>query len=404
MKAIFQNRRNILLVSFLLFYIALGISTELKFIQGTPLPETLFVDFAIYERALVYALHGNSPYTILEIGPGFLYPPSALFLVELFYYITPFSLKVSAYSAVNIVLLVWMVYGVANYYGYKGRQIWYWYIICLGFSPFLELLHVGQINIITLFGLFLLFVYTRNSAGIGGAGLALAILTKVSPLLFFMYLFALRKWKVIAAAVTIIIVLSGLSALRYGLDGVLEYPTVLMYITHQFPLFTNVQSLVAKVAWLREFLNHKYGLSPALLVYLAENVKFTQQLLNFYIATLVSTSAALLYFGRQQSEYLFIITTMGMMLLPNVMWYHHYVFILLPLIIWMGWAKLDQWVTAWCFMGLIIIQIDRFYITYGLLIHMFSHITMLIILYQQIKIFIDEFRSGIRSRQNQSIL
>lgn len=404
MNAFFQDRRNIFLISFLLCYVVLGVYTELKFMQGTPLPQTLFVDFIIYERTLVYALNGYSPYTILHVGQGFLYPPSALFLIELFYYITPYSLKVLAYFAVNIVLLVWIVYGISNYYGYKVGQTWHWYIICLGFSPFLELLHLGQINIFTLFGLFLLFVYTRISAGIGGAGLTLAILTKVSPLLFFMYLFALRKWKLIVAAVAIITTFSGLSALRYGVDGVLEYPSVLMYITHQFPLFTNAQSLVAKITWLREFLYHKHGLSPALLVYLAENVNVAQQFLNFYIVTLIAISAALLYFGRQQSEYLFITTGLGMMLLPNVMWYHHYVFILLPLLIWMGWMKLDQWVTAWCFMGLLIIQIDRFHITYGLLIHMFSHITMLIILYQQIKGFISEFLSRIRSHQIQSIL
>jgi hypothetical protein len=214
----------------------------------------------------------------------------------------------------------------------------------------------------------------------------------------------LKKWKTIAFAAGIIITFLGLSVLRYGPDGVVEYPSVLMYITHQFPLFTNAQSLAAKTVWLQGFLHSKYGMAPALLVYLAENIEFTQQLLNFYIATLILFSAALLYFGRQQREYLFIVTALGMMLLPNVMWYHHYVFILLPLIIWMGFTRLSCWTTAWCLMGLLIIQIDRFQITYGLLIHVFSHITILLVLFQQTKTFIREFRLSLQLRQKKLAL
>jgi hypothetical protein len=158
MNILIKNWRNIFLALFAILYVILGWITELRFIQETPLPGTLFVDFFIYERTLVYALNGDSPYAILHIGQGFLYPPSALFIVELFHYISPFPLKVFTYLAVNIILLVWMVYGVANYYGYNGRQIWYWYVVCLGCAPFLELLHLGQINIFVLFGLFLLFI------------------------------------------------------------------------------------------------------------------------------------------------------------------------------------------------------------------------------------------------------
>lgn len=391
MNIFMKNRRNVFLVAFSILYVFLGCATELEFAKGTPLPGTLFVDFSIYERTLVYALNGESPYAILNIGQGFLYPPSALFLVELFFYIRPFALKVFIYSSINILLLIWMVYGLANYYGYTGKQVWYWYVICMGFAPFLELLHLGQINIFVLFGLFLLFMYTEGLPNLGGFGWAMAVLTKVSPLPFLIYLFALRKWKTIAFAVSMILLILGLSVLRYGFNGVVEYPTVLMYITHQFPLFTNTQSLVAKVFWLQEYLYFKYGVAPTPLVYLAENIEFTQQLINLYIMTLILISAFLLYLGRQKREYLFMITALGVMLLPNVMWYHHYVFILLPLLIWMGFTRLNPWVTAWCLLGFLIIQIDRFELTYGLLIHIFSHITIWLVMFQQIKNFPREF-------------
>lgn len=78
-------------------------------------------------------------------------------------------------------------------YGYKINQTWYWYVLCLSFAPFLELIYVGQINVITLFGIFLLFFY--SSPLVGSFGLSMAVLTKVSPALFFGYLITQRKWK-----------------------------------------------------------------------------------------------------------------------------------------------------------------------------------------------------------------
>ena len=77
---------------------------------------------------------------------------------------------------------MFIIYGVAKYYGYSMDKIWYWFVICLGFAPFLELLHIGQINVITMFGIFMMFFWESTSSVLSGAGLSLAVITKVSPL------------------------------------------------------------------------------------------------------------------------------------------------------------------------------------------------------------------------------
>ena len=104
-----------------------------------PLPNSLLEDFGYYERAALHALDGKDPYAIRDIGPGYLYPPQALLVIEVFSHIKPLFLKVSLLSVTNIALMASMVYGIARHYGYSSNKVWYWYVICLGFAPFLEL-------------------------------------------------------------------------------------------------------------------------------------------------------------------------------------------------------------------------------------------------------------------------
>ena len=63
-------------------YIYLGLLTEVRFIEGKPLPEWLLEDFDYYSRALFSALQGGDPYEIRDIGRAYIYPPLAFFVVE----------------------------------------------------------------------------------------------------------------------------------------------------------------------------------------------------------------------------------------------------------------------------------------------------------------------------------
>ena len=385
-----------ILALFLLVYLTMGIYTELKLMELFPIPEHLLQDQRYYNRALQAALEHRDPYANRTIGTGYLYPPQALLIIELFSHIQPFFLRVALYSVVNIALLGLMVYGIARHYGYSIENVWYWFVLCFGFAPFLELVHIGQINVITMFGIFMMFYWEMTSPVLSGVGLSLAAITKATPLLFLGYLVVNKRYKAIVIALIAVAFLSLLSILRYGISPLLTYPNVFEGLLQQFLLTTNSQTLAAKLAVANypEFQQFLARL-PAVLsqpigsavVVLTAGYRIVQRIYTVYILLLLIASAILTWRGRQPREPLFIVTALGTMLAPNILWYHHYVFMLLPLLVWMGWSGLDASVVTWCCIGLLIVQIDRRFPPYGLVIHVFSNISMWIVLFWQIRQF-----------------
>lgn len=387
---------KIVLTLYLLVYLILGINTELKQIELFPLPDHLLQDQIYYNRALNAALEHRDPYANRNIGTGYLYPPQALLIIELTSHLQPFFLRVAVNTVLNIALLAFIIYGVAKYYGYSIEQVWYWFVLGFGFAPFLELLHIGQINVITMFGIFMMFFWESTSPVLSGTGLSLAAITKVSPLVFLGYLILNRRYRVIMVAAWATIVFSLLSILRYSASPLLTYPDVFLGLLRQFLLTSNSQTLAAKLAVanypefqqslakLPMFLSQPIGSVTRVLT---AQYQIVQRTYTLYILFILLLSALLTWRGKQPKEPLFILTALGMMLAPNILWYHHYVFMLLPLLVWMGWSKLDPSAIIWCCILLLIVQIDRRIPPYGLAIHIFSNITMLIVLIWQIKRF-----------------
>jgi hypothetical protein len=258
------------------------------------------------------------------------------------------------------------------------------------------LLHIGQINVITMFGIFMMVFWEETSSILSGTGFSLATITKVSPLLFLGYLVVNKRYKVIAIAIVTTILLSLVSIGRYGISPLVTYPDVFEGLLQQFLLTPNSQTLAAKLA-VEHYPQFQYFLDrlPVALSQPVDSVAafFTidyqavQRTYTFYILLVLILSAFLTWRGDQPKEPLLIVTALGMMLAPNILWYHHYVFMLLPLLVWMGWSGLDVSVVIWCCIGLLIVQIDRRVPPYGLAIHIFSNLTMLIVLFEQIRQF-----------------
>ena len=92
---------QILLGLYLFIYLTSGIYTELKLITLKPLPEDLFQDYKIYERAVNDALKGNNPYEIQKIGSGFLYAPPALLIIDFFQLIKDPDIRKAVFIAIN---------------------------------------------------------------------------------------------------------------------------------------------------------------------------------------------------------------------------------------------------------------------------------------------------------------
>lgn len=213
--------------------------------------------------------------------------------------------------------------------------------------------------------------------------MALAALTKLSPLVLVAYLVACRQFKPILVGVGLIAVAFLLGALRYG-ASLPDYVETVQWLSGQFPLGSNSHSFVSKLHTLGMLLRTDPVFAP--LARLLINFYVTQPLLSILpIALIVGASLLLRMWKGGANEPVFAVTVLGMALVPNVMWYHHYVFLFLPLLVWAGWRRFDWYVLAWCSAGLLLIQLDRLLLTHGLLVHLFGRATMLIILLQQIR-------------------
>lgn len=319
-----------------------------------------------------------------------------MLIVEFFSHIQNLDVKAVSFAIFNITLMVIMVHGLAKYFRLKDKQIWFWYVLCLTYAPFFELLQIGQINMITMFGIFIMVVWDQRYPIIGGVGISIGMITKVTPTLFFISLFINKRYKTILCCLSLVLILIGLSIARYGTLPILEYPDVFKGLLAQIPISENSQSIASKISFIGKNLgNVNLQNHPLLQVIFNElNVLFTlkikliQRILGSLLLSEILFSAFLVNFGKQRNEPLLIITTISMMLSANIMWYHHYVFLLLALLIWMGWYHLDPYVVVWCVTGLLLVQVDRFSPPYGLLIHLFCHLSIMFILFIQVRDFL----------------
>jgi hypothetical protein len=362
-------------------YLVLGLYTEFKLVGVKPLPEKLIEDSHYYRQAYKDARATGDPYAVRDVGTGFLYPPPALLVVGIFSNIYPFLLRASILIVTDVLFVSLMIWGVARRYGHTLADVWWWFPLGLGFAPFLELLHIGQINVITQFGVFVMFLLHESAPLLGGLGLALGIVTKVTPLAFVGYLLAGRNLKAILGTAIGLAALSLLTGLIFGWQPFATFVEVFGDLLEAFPVGPNSQSLVAVL------------LSHGLIA--DGNLQAVHRMLTLYVLLVCAASAGIAYLSRER-EPLFIILGLGLTLMPNVMWYHHYVFFLLPVFVWLAWSRMKPAVVIWCFAGLALIQVDRQYsflqVTHGLLAHLFGHLSMLILLACQVRKAIDSTR------------
>jgi hypothetical protein len=388
------------LMIFLIVYLTAGIYTELRFIEKKPLPDKLLSDFRLYQLASKEARNGNSPYH--EV---FFYPPPSLLVIDFFSLIPNQNAQSAFYVAVNILLFCLMIYGIACYYGLRASQTWFWYPLALGFAPFYETLHYGQINIITSFGIFLLFFAQQFAPLLVGMGLSLAIVTKFSPLVFLGYLGATRQYKAILWTICFVVLLSIIAFLRYGAVPFVDFPNSLSNLLAIHRVSVNEFSLVSRLGTLNrtEIMN---GALQSLKDWVQPVQKYTatypqniQRSLLVYFGLILAVSG-LITRKTQKKEPLFILTSLAVLLYPNLIWYHHFIFLILPLLIWMAFSNFQPQIIAWCLVGLLIVQLDRWHITYGLLIHIFGHASIWIILISQIKWFVKSLKNETSERSS----
>lgn len=221
-----SKSRTALLVLWAIAYVGLGCLTEFRLAQEKPIPESLMSDFVVYREALNRALEGGDPYVVRYIGPGFFYPPPALLVVGLLASVgrLGFRAMFATHFLVTLALMGIMVWGLSRYYGLRGKAAWYWWVLALGSAPLMEVIHLGQINVLTEFGIFLLFVAEGGKPVLSGAGLALAAITKVVPIVFTGYLALRRRLREILAAGLALTAATALAYASYGPSALSLFP------------------------------------------------------------------------------------------------------------------------------------------------------------------------------------
>jgi hypothetical protein len=341
-------------------YVIAGLQTHWIFRNTNP-----EYDFAFYETALKKALSASDPYDVREIGPAFLYPPPALFIVEAFDLLRELFVRRLIFTTVNVVILLLIILGVGGYFGYSARAIWFWFPLAFFYAPALQTLELGQINLVTALGILLFFIST--SPILSAVGLTLGMVTKVTPAVFLVYSLVKRDIKTILLSLIILTLAVGVSIGRYGLQPHLTYVEVFTQLLNTFPISQNSQSFVSKV-----WVNFSPDVPPVLI----------QRIYILYLGSLVLVSSIIASRTRDAVP-VFVTLGLATAVSPNVMWYHHYVFLLMPLFVWMGWRKMEQKVVLWVIIGLLVVQLDYYFLTTGFLIHLFVQGSILWILLQQ---------------------
>ena len=361
MPTITTYLRRLALPVFFIIYLTGAIFTVVRQVMALPFPLSVFMDFGFYEQALQRTLSGGDMYAVRNIGEAYLYPPPALLVVDILNLIPEFYLRVAFWGALNVLMAATMVYTLARRYKLEWGEIWYWFPLTLGFAPLWVTIEFGQINMLTQFGVLLMFLHETTLTG--GIGLGLAIMTKVTPLFFGAYLLATRNIRALLWTAVTLAVLAAVAVLRYGVKPFLTYLDVFRELTSTAPVGAGGQSLIVQ-------------LLPIVGV---ERLGLIQFGLNFYLLALILL-AAYITFRSGRKEPSFIVTALAMMLSPNIIWYHHYVFFLLPILVWMAWQRRSRAVIIWCMAGMLLIQFDYSLLSGGLLIHVFGHLSILAVL------------------------
>lgn len=297
-----------------------------EFWLGVLHPHGWAADFKIYYTALSAAQNGRSPYFPYLIGVSFVYHPFALTLVSLFGHLgrLPASVVWAVLNGSGYAISLWMALRLGPEMPPSRRGLVI--VLFAAFAPFWEMLHIGQINGMVLACLLgSLYLAERESAVLAGVALALAIALKSSPLVFVAWFLAARQWKVGCAALVALVVLSLIAWTQFGTSVLRDYLTVLSRVgaeTH--PDFYN-ESLSAFTI-------------RALSVMNMRGIEATAAMAQKLLAAALIAGTLLLtvrFAGtdKQQRVRLFALLSAVMTVASPLVWYHHNVFLVLPLMV-----------------------------------------------------------------------
>ena len=302
-------------------------------------------DFGIYYRGLLAFRAGQSPYFPYAIGTSFVSHPFVLALVGLFSVAGeevariawPLANAVAYGASVVIALRLITPRPAGEGPTLRTERVWLLAAFLLGFAPFWEMVQVGQINGFVLLALLLsLHLAEGGHPVVAGLMLGLAITLKTSPLIFLLYFAAVRRYRVVIAGVITVVALTLVAWGLFGsqvLAGFLEVVSSLRAAVHPDSYNQSLPAFMVRVAAALG----KNG--PALSDVERTLSPGSRLVLGGLLVALSGSGFLIRGRGEQAGELrveLFALLCILMTVASPLVWYHHSVFLILPLAVLAG--------------------------------------------------------------------
>ena len=335
-------------------YAAIGLHRQTAILQDKPLPAFLMEDYNCYGRAWVRWRAGESPYADQNVGStAFLYPPQSLLLVGGFEAFHSLASKFALYSTLSLLALGAIVALAlrASRTSPGDPRAWAAAILALGFAPVGTSLFLGQVNILVACTLAAGYFLADRHPRVAGAAIALGAAIKVTPV-FLLVLFLRRRYLSLwLSFLATSAALAGVTAAILGVGSFREFLAIVHTMNNTFPVgFTGSLSFINLVYLLGgKFgaLQDGGGWQP-----------FGQHIYSLALLVLVLAAAFLARDGRRR-DLLFAMVSLAITVMPNVLWYHHFVFVLPALFaLWLS-PESTPALRAGALAGLGLIQVDH---------------------------------------------
>jgi len=325
-------RRKALILALLLAYVLGGIVSEywLGFLTRHPLGE----DFRIYYDAYLGARNERNPYLPYSIGHSFVYHPFALTFISVFAWHGNWTLAFLAWTLASAMVwgtLVFLALRIAEtkpsfvsrMFG-DGDTSWFIWLVFLSFAPFWETVHIGQINVFVALFLYLsLYLGELDRPLAAGLCLALSILLKTSPILFLGYFWIVRKYRVVWSTLVALVALSIVPAVQFSGRVLSDYCGILGTLSSEIHPTVYNQSIVAISS---RVLAHLGVADAGSKLILGHRILFLSLGMVVLVRCLLSPADR-----RPTTPWLFGLFLIAMVVSSPLVWYHHSVFLLLPL-------------------------------------------------------------------------
>jgi len=348
----------LILTIILIVYLAAGAFSECWL--GIVTHHKIGEDFLIYYQAYTKARSGDNPYLPYHIGRSYVYHPFGLTFVSLFSWHSNISLAILSWALISVgawLLSIFVVLRVAKKHfapitvfhneGFTTRFI---VLIFLGFAPFWETIHIGQINtFVALFIYLALYFYQGERPLLSGVFLALAISLKTSPVVLVLCFLVQFRFRVVLSTLISLTALSIIPAIQFSPQILGNFLAILPKLGAEIHPTMYNQSILS--ACFRVFAHLGKGEIGNVLT-IGHKIAFLVVLFGILLK-----GAFMPKHSTLTNTWLFTTILVITVFFSPLVWYHHSVLLLLPLtLLLLRQSKISFAVG----MGLIsLIQIDR---------------------------------------------